>query len=189
MAATPAPCELPEDELSHFIAERTEKMRVGDSTPININLRDGEVLRFCCTALPDGGPCRATRRSPTCPPYRRSRQRRLLPFAARRRRSQSGPAFARRGIGPRVAPGVSPAIDLLRRRLEADLSASASTTPPFPDTESNMPGDVSIRFVTRQDYPMASAVGRLQRVLRADGTDRARSRHHRDDMGALLRCL
>jgi PAS domain-containing protein len=47
--------ELPEDELSHFIAERTEKMRVGDSTPININLADGQVLRFSCTALPDGG--------------------------------------------------------------------------------------------------------------------------------------
>src|SRR3979409_283004 len=47
--------ELPEDELSAFIAQRTEMMRAGDSTPININLRDGQVLRFCCTALPDGG--------------------------------------------------------------------------------------------------------------------------------------
>jgi PAS domain-containing protein len=47
--------ELPEEELSAFIARRTEMMRIGDSTPININLRDGQVLRFCCTALPDGG--------------------------------------------------------------------------------------------------------------------------------------
>jgi PAS domain-containing protein len=47
--------ELPEDELSAFIAERTELMRVGDSTPININLADGQVMRFSCTALPDGG--------------------------------------------------------------------------------------------------------------------------------------
>jgi PAS domain-containing protein len=47
--------ELPEEELSAFIAERTEMMRAGDSTPININLRDGRVLRFSCTALPDGG--------------------------------------------------------------------------------------------------------------------------------------
>jgi PAS domain-containing protein len=47
--------ELPEDELSAFIAERTERMRAGDSTPININLAGGEVLRFSCTALPDGG--------------------------------------------------------------------------------------------------------------------------------------
>jgi PAS domain-containing protein len=47
--------ELPEEELSAFIAARTEMMRTGDSTPININLRDGQVLRFSCTALPDGG--------------------------------------------------------------------------------------------------------------------------------------
>jgi PAS domain-containing protein len=47
--------EMPEDELSTFIAQRTEMMRVGDSTPININLSDGQVLRFSCTALPDGG--------------------------------------------------------------------------------------------------------------------------------------
>jgi PAS domain-containing protein len=47
--------QLPEDELSAFIAKRTEMIRTGDSTPININLADGEVLRFICTALPDGG--------------------------------------------------------------------------------------------------------------------------------------
>jgi PAS domain-containing protein len=47
--------ELPEEELTAFIAQRTEMMRVGDSTPMNINLRDGQVLRFSCTALPDGG--------------------------------------------------------------------------------------------------------------------------------------
>ncbi|MEH6951239.1 PAS-domain containing protein [Nitrobacter sp. NHB1] len=47
--------ELPADELSHFIAERTKLMQAGDQTPINIKLRDGQVLRFSCTALPDGG--------------------------------------------------------------------------------------------------------------------------------------
>ena len=47
--------ELPEEELSAFIARRIEMMRSGDSTPININLADGQVLRFSCTALPDGG--------------------------------------------------------------------------------------------------------------------------------------
>ena len=47
--------ELPEEELSAFIAQRTEMMRSGDSTPVNINLADGQVLRFVCTALPDGG--------------------------------------------------------------------------------------------------------------------------------------
>jgi PAS domain-containing protein len=47
--------EMPREELSAFIARRTEMMRTGDSTPININLADGQVLRFSCTALPDGG--------------------------------------------------------------------------------------------------------------------------------------
>ena len=47
--------ELPEDQLAHFVAARTQLMRAGDSTPININLADGQVLRFACTALPDGG--------------------------------------------------------------------------------------------------------------------------------------
>ena len=47
--------QLPEDELSAFIARRTEMIRTGDSTPLNINLADGRVLRFICTALPDGG--------------------------------------------------------------------------------------------------------------------------------------
>src|SRR3954451_797606 len=46
---------LPEDELSLFIAKRIEMMRAGDHTPLNINLADGQVLRFSCTALPDGG--------------------------------------------------------------------------------------------------------------------------------------
>ena len=47
--------ELPEDELGTFIAQRMEMVRLGDATPINIKLRNGEVLRFVCTALPDGG--------------------------------------------------------------------------------------------------------------------------------------
>ena len=47
--------EMPADELNAFIARRMEMMRTGDSTPITINLRDGKVLRFSCTALPDGG--------------------------------------------------------------------------------------------------------------------------------------
>jgi len=47
--------EMPEEEFADFIARRTRMMRAGDQTPININLRDGQVLRFSCTALPDGG--------------------------------------------------------------------------------------------------------------------------------------
>ncbi len=47
--------ELPRDELDHFIAQRMDLVRTGDPTPINIKLADGQVLRFSCTALPDGG--------------------------------------------------------------------------------------------------------------------------------------
>jgi PAS domain-containing protein len=47
--------EMPEEELSAFVAERMRLLRAGDQTPININLANGEVLRFSCTALPDGG--------------------------------------------------------------------------------------------------------------------------------------
>jgi PAS domain-containing protein len=47
--------ELPEDELNSYVAKRMEMVRAGDATPINIKLADGEVLRFSCTALPDGG--------------------------------------------------------------------------------------------------------------------------------------
>ena len=47
--------EMPADELNTFIARRMEMMRSGDSTPITIKLKDGKVLRFSCTALPDGG--------------------------------------------------------------------------------------------------------------------------------------
>lgn len=47
--------EMPADELTRFIARRMEMMRLGDSTPINIALKDGKVLRFSCTVLPDGG--------------------------------------------------------------------------------------------------------------------------------------
>ncbi|HMM89985.1 PAS-domain containing protein [Bradyrhizobium sp.] len=47
--------QLPKEERSAFIAKRTEMIRAGDSTPVIINLADGQVLRFICTALPDGG--------------------------------------------------------------------------------------------------------------------------------------
>jgi PAS domain-containing protein len=47
--------EQPADEVKAFIAQRMEMMRAGDSTPINIKLANGHVLRFSCTALPDGG--------------------------------------------------------------------------------------------------------------------------------------
>jgi PAS domain-containing protein len=47
--------EMPAEELTNFIARRMEMMRSGASTPINIPLKNGKVLRFSCTVLPDGG--------------------------------------------------------------------------------------------------------------------------------------
>ena len=47
--------EMPEDDLNDFIAQRTKLLRAGDETPVNISLRDGQVLRFSCKVLPDGG--------------------------------------------------------------------------------------------------------------------------------------
>ncbi len=47
--------ELPEAELRAYIAWRMELIRSGDATPTNIKLAGGRVLRFSCTALPDGG--------------------------------------------------------------------------------------------------------------------------------------
>ena len=95
--------ELPEDELSAFIARRTEMMRAGDSTPININLADGQVLRFSCTALPDGG--RMLSYTPVTDLVRHTddpANADYLPRAARQRRSQPRPAPARRGIAART---------------------------------------------------------------------------------------
>ncbi len=47
--------QLPEDELDHFIAKRTEMIRAGDTTPIDIKLASGRILRLNCAALPNGG--------------------------------------------------------------------------------------------------------------------------------------
>lgn len=49
--------ELPEDELGTFVAQRMEMVRIGDATPINIALHNGEVLRFVCAALPMVAAC------------------------------------------------------------------------------------------------------------------------------------
>lgn len=47
--------DMPDDELSRYIAERTQQIRVGDATPVDLKLRDGKVLRLVCAALPGGG--------------------------------------------------------------------------------------------------------------------------------------
>jgi PAS domain-containing protein len=47
--------EIPESELSAYVAERVALVKVGDRTPMDLRLASGEVLRFQCTPLPDGG--------------------------------------------------------------------------------------------------------------------------------------
>ena len=96
--------ELPEDELSLFIARRTEMMRAGDSTPININLagRTGAAFHLHGVARRRAHAELYAGHRPR-PPHRRSRQCRLLPLAARRRPAQPCPAPARRGMSARIA--------------------------------------------------------------------------------------
>jgi diguanylate cyclase (GGDEF)-like protein len=47
--------DVPENELKDYIAERVARVRVGDSTPADLRQANGEVIRFHCTALPNGG--------------------------------------------------------------------------------------------------------------------------------------
>lgn len=46
---------LPEDEVSGYISKRIAQVRSGDPTPVDLRLRNGQVLRFRCAVLPDGG--------------------------------------------------------------------------------------------------------------------------------------
>ena len=55
MAATIGAYALPDDELDGFIARLTELIRAGDTTPIDLRLADGQVMRLTCTPLPGGG--------------------------------------------------------------------------------------------------------------------------------------
>jgi diguanylate cyclase (GGDEF)-like protein len=47
--------EIPESELGAYVAERVALVKVGDRTPMDLRLASGEVLRFQCTPLPNGG--------------------------------------------------------------------------------------------------------------------------------------
>ena len=47
--------DVPEHLLDAYIAERVQHVQVCESEPRDLRLRSGEVLRFQCTALPDGG--------------------------------------------------------------------------------------------------------------------------------------
>ena len=47
--------EIPDSELNAYIAKRVTLVKAGDATPMDIRLANGEVLRYQCTALPNGG--------------------------------------------------------------------------------------------------------------------------------------
>ena len=185
--------ELPEEELSAFIAQRTEMMRSGNSTPINIKLADGQGA-----ALQLHGVARRRTNAELHagdrprPPHRRPRQGRLLPLAAQRRRSPPragtcAPRNRRRHVDPpneidplRTAPLMKRTVTGLARPRRA----------PSMNAESPMSSELSDPLCDPAGLrPMASVVGRIQRVLRAVGRDRAFPRDYGDDVGALLRCL
>jgi len=46
---------IAEKDLPAYIAERVALVKVGDPAPMDIRQANGEVLRFQCTALPNGG--------------------------------------------------------------------------------------------------------------------------------------
>lgn len=47
--------EIPDAELDDYVAERVAHVKAANSAPLDIRLASGEVLRFQCTPLPDGG--------------------------------------------------------------------------------------------------------------------------------------
>lgn len=47
--------DIPEDELDTYVAERVAHIKLGDPTPRDLRLANGEVLRLQCIVLPDGG--------------------------------------------------------------------------------------------------------------------------------------
>ncbi|WP_223967715.1 sensor domain-containing diguanylate cyclase [Bradyrhizobium sp. RD5-C2] len=47
--------ELPPEQLQAYVAERVRLVSVGDANPIDLRLRNGDVVRCQCTPLPDGG--------------------------------------------------------------------------------------------------------------------------------------
>ena len=46
---------IPQAELDAYVAHRMALVRTGDETPLDLRLSNGEVIRFRCKTLPDGG--------------------------------------------------------------------------------------------------------------------------------------
>jgi diguanylate cyclase (GGDEF)-like protein len=46
---------MPEEQIDHYIAERTALVRAGDEKPVDMRLAGGDVIRCRCKVLVDGG--------------------------------------------------------------------------------------------------------------------------------------
>jgi len=46
---------VPPEELDAYVRERTAAVQAGDERPLDLRLANGDVLRFRCKVLPDGG--------------------------------------------------------------------------------------------------------------------------------------
>ena len=47
--------DIPAGDLDAYVAERVEHVKIGDPTPRDVRLANGEVLRMQCAILPNGG--------------------------------------------------------------------------------------------------------------------------------------
>jgi PAS domain-containing protein len=47
--------DVADDELDAYVEGRVAHVRAGDPKPIDLRLTNGEIIRFQCTKLPDGG--------------------------------------------------------------------------------------------------------------------------------------
>jgi diguanylate cyclase (GGDEF)-like protein len=47
--------DLPPEDLDSYVADRVARVRVGDETPLDLRLADGEVFRLMTKVLPGGG--------------------------------------------------------------------------------------------------------------------------------------
>lgn len=47
--------DIPDHQLGDYVADRVARVKAGDTVPLDLKLKSGAVVRFMCTALPDGG--------------------------------------------------------------------------------------------------------------------------------------
>ena len=128
-------------------------VRTGDSTPINIKLADGKVLRFSCTALPDGG--RMLSYTPVTDLVRHGDDPANAEYyrSLRGRRHRTGPAPARGGIDcSKRSARIDSGTPVLRSGPHLRAKLQARLELPFPCVIAESQMSLTIRSVTHQDY-------------------------------------